>query len=197
MTTTLPETGPLIKHTAVLSERHLVVVELPGRRHDVLPSEFPEIVSACERRARAWADAHGLELGGLGVYSSASCEGKPARVGVSFEVVVGKGEIDADQSPAGHLDRWRWSGGRLDWWRNVFNRSDQREGRKLVAREEGDNIVAFPRLASVDWASAAPVGAGGSGASGHTGQKSSQVSYHAVVDDRNIGELDRPEDGAQ
>ena len=131
-------------HTAELVERHAIMLPLLGVRQPD-HRQYRDEVEEAKRRAHAWADAHGLELIGLGetVWSGGHERG-PA-IGVTFGVVVGKGDISLDQSVPGALDSWRWSAGRLEWWRAVFNRADTARQGRLHARQE-DKLATVTRL---------------------------------------------------
>ena len=132
-------------HTAELVERHAIMLPLLGVRQPD-HRQYTDEVDEARRRAHDWADAHGLELIGLGetVWSGGHERG-PA-IGVTFGVVVGKGDISPDQRVPGALDSWRWSGPRMKWWQALFNQatSAHRSGR-LVARQ-ADQLATVTRL---------------------------------------------------
>lgn len=89
-------------------------------------------VAVARLHAEAYARARGFELPAskIGVLARAgSIDGE--FLGVTFDVVVGKGDIHLDQRVPGVLDRWRWSAEAMNWWRDIFNRADGREGRIL------------------------------------------------------------------
>lgn len=134
---TRPEVPP--QHTSALIEQHRIFQQVDASRQAMpgwVPPELEdEVTDLCLATAKAWAEANGLELGDIAKYRAN--RGRDAEVGVSFTVTVGKGDISADQSTPGALDSWRWSGGRLEWWRRVFNRQDGRQGRLLARREDG------------------------------------------------------------
>jgi hypothetical protein len=129
--TTGPTSEPHISHTAELVERHMIVMPCAA------VGGATEAFEIATLHAQAWAHAHGLDPEGLGAISLSRSGGTN---GVSFDVVIGRGDIDLDQRMPGVLDRWRWSG-RIDWWRRVFNRADGRQGRLLAAREDGKASV--------------------------------------------------------
>ena len=125
-----------LKHTATLMEQHRISFVVSG--DDGLDT------FDAEAAAEAWADAHGLDLLDVKVFSTYG-RGDVTEAGVTFTVTVGKGDISPDQRMPGVLDSWRWSAGRFEWWRKVFNRADGRQGRILVAREEDNTrVIRFP-----------------------------------------------------
>ncbi|QFP94690.1 hypothetical protein I5G59_gp70 [Mycobacterium phage LilMcDreamy] len=118
---------PSISHTSELVERHRITIP---------EGAVGDPVAVARLHAEAYARARGFELrpGSLQVLmrNSTSPFREPTFMGVAFDVVVGKGDLHLDQRTPGKLDRWRWSGGAFDWWRDIFNRADGREGRLLT-----------------------------------------------------------------
>ncbi|QPX62184.1 hypothetical protein PBI_INDLOVU_69 [Mycobacterium phage Indlovu] len=97
-------------------------------------------VAAARLVAERYADAHGFEIAAGSFSVIASTNGLPVAsqggyLGVAFDVVVGKGDIDCDQRVPGVLDRWSWSA-RMLWWRKVLTNGDGRQGRRLAARDD-------------------------------------------------------------
>ena len=97
---------------------------------DGLPGGWDEV---CRLHAAAYADARGTTLL---AFSEVHHHGNRT-VGVTFDIVVGKGDIALDQSTPGLLDRWRWSGPAMQWWRKLLN-GDARQGRLLARRDDLD-----------------------------------------------------------
>lgn len=124
---------PGLRHTEELVERHKIVVRVPADRSR--PGDHPEIIAEAERRAKAWAEAHGLEISNLGVYAQSPSHPAGPMVGVVFDVHIGHGVIDPDQSTPGALDTWTWSA-RFQYVRRLLN-GLTREGRRLAVREDG------------------------------------------------------------
>ncbi|AYD82061.1 hypothetical protein I5G60_gp67 [Mycobacterium phage Saguaro] len=99
---------------------------MPERHPD--PANYGDLIEECNARAIDWADAHGLELADIGVHVRGTA------VGVAFDVVVGKGELDSDQRMPGSGDRWRWSG-RAQWWQHVLGAAmPGKAGRTVASR---------------------------------------------------------------
>jgi hypothetical protein len=113
---------PKVTHTSELVERHRITmpsVSLPGG-----------VEAACDvakLHAAAYARARGFEL--VDLMKTRRSNGQ---AGVEFTVHVGHGDIDLDQRVPGVLDRWRWSAAACDWWRDILNRTDGREGKILA-----------------------------------------------------------------
>ena len=123
--------------------------------------DYPDQIAAARAQARSWAAAHGLKLIDLGVtVLSGGHECGPA-VGVTFTVVVGKGDISDDQSVPCVLDSWRWSGPRVEWWRVIFDRIARTRQDRLVARpaDELTNVTPLRRTGRLG-APARPTAAG-------------------------------------
>lgn len=119
-----------ITHSAELVERHDITMPSAAVGG---PNAAVEVAKL---HAQNWADAHGMS-----VISVSPLSRSGGINGVTFDVVVGKGDISLDQRVPGVLDSWRWSGPRMEWWRRVFNRSDGRQGRVLAARDEQGGCV--------------------------------------------------------
>lgn len=126
-------------HRCELVERHEIGASLPGIRNPII-EHYDELLDECRQRALDWAEAHGLELIDLARTSRTSGHGQGAWVGVTFTVVVGKGELSADQRLPGVLDNWRWSA-RFQHWRRVFTNADGRKGALLARAEDGQASV--------------------------------------------------------
>jgi len=137
--TSEPETPPGISHTADLVERHRITIPVGATGDNVAVARL---------HAQAYARAHGFELkpGSFHVIAAnaAAKPSDPGWLGVAFDVMVGKGDIALDQRVPGVLDRWTWSGPRVEWWRRIFNRADGRQGRVLAAREENGRVLRGP-----------------------------------------------------
>ncbi|AKF14333.1 hypothetical protein SEA_VINCENZO_71 [Mycobacterium phage Vincenzo] len=114
-------------------ERHEVYATTAEDRPDV--ANYGDAVAAMFDQARAWHDAHNLAPMDLARFVRVAADGKPAAVGVSWTVTVGRGDISTDQRLPGVMDAWRWSA-RFHHWRRVFNRLDGRQGRLLAARDD-------------------------------------------------------------
>jgi hypothetical protein len=138
-------TGPIsdppeLTHRAELVEKHTIMADVPAW-HSV-PSVAVEaqlaLVDDALAEARRWAEREGLELINLArVEHRLSTD--QVRIGVSFDVVVGKGDLDPADARA---DDWRWSARMLHWRDMLANKT--REGRRIVAREEAGRVVKFP-----------------------------------------------------
>lgn len=115
---------PAIKHTASLIETHSIVLPRSA------VGSANAAVEVAQMHAKAWAEAHGLEL-----MATSALSRSDGTIGVTFDVEVGRGDISLDQRVPGVLDNWRWSGPRVQWWRKIFNRADGRQGRTLAARD--------------------------------------------------------------
>lgn len=114
---------PTISHTARLVETHRIMLD-----PRTLPGGSAAALDVARLHAEAYARARGFEIIGMSGVTTID----PPATGVQFTVTVGSGDIALDQRTPGVLDRWRWSGGAFDWWRNVLNRNDGREGRLLT-----------------------------------------------------------------
>lgn len=128
-----------VTHTSTLAERH--VITLPA-------GATGDNVAVARLHAEAYARARGFDLpaGSIGVLSRRGKLGDEY-IGVTFDVVVGKGDISPDQRSPGVLDRWTWSGGALQWWRKVLGNGDGRQGRvlaRLDERDRGRRVVPGP-----------------------------------------------------
>lgn len=122
------------KHTSELVERHDIVVRY-GLGYPAL--DVNAAVSLARELADAWATAHAIDIG------TPSALSRHGEAGVTFEVHVGHGDIDADQRVPGVLDNWRWSA-RMLWWRKVMTNADGRQGRLLARREEAGRADVIP-----------------------------------------------------
>lgn len=140
--TTSP-TGPTsmttdLKHTAELVEKHRLTTSIQADNSEETLARLKEV-------AKAYAEAHGFELmGTTAVWLTPGPNHYEHKVALEFDVVVGKGDISLDQRMPGVLDSWRWSAGRFEWWRKVFNRMDGRQGRILAQREDDARVIRFP-----------------------------------------------------
>ena len=110
-----------IAHTSRLCETHRIVMD-----GDALPGGYEAAMDVALMHAESYARSRGFELGRVSALHRSD-----GQVGVEFVVYVGHGDIHLDQSTPGALDRWRWSGPAMSWWRDIFNRADGREGRVL------------------------------------------------------------------
>jgi hypothetical protein len=121
---------PTITHTSELVERHRITIPV-GATGD-------NVVAVARLHAQAYARARGFDLqaGSLNVlaHHNTSPFGDPGYLGVSFDVVVGKGDISLDQSVPGVLDRWTWSAGAVEWWQRWLGTA---EG-KLISLVDGE-----------------------------------------------------------
>lgn len=116
---------PKVTHTSELVERHRITISVGATGDNVAVARL---------HAEAYARARGFELPAdkIGVVTTRGrAPGDEEFIGVSFEVHVGHGDIAADQRVPGVLDRWRWSAAACDWWRDILNRADGREGKLL------------------------------------------------------------------
>jgi hypothetical protein len=122
-------------------ERHVIL--LP---HGQLGDDDDTLVSVAKTHAERYALAHGFEIVRLHGDVYGPLDGAAYGIGVSFDLVVGKGDIAYDQRVPGALDAWRWSGPRMEFWRRLFNRTNGRQGRRIVARQEGEaRVIPFDR----------------------------------------------------
>ncbi|UJQ86591.1 hypothetical protein SEA_PENGUINLOVER67_69 [Mycobacterium phage PenguinLover67] len=101
----------------------------------------PDNVAEARKVAEAWAEREGMEIGAGSFSVIASTNGLPIAsqggwLGVSFEVTVGKGDIDPADPEA---DSWTWSA-RMHHWRRFLSGTG-RIGRKIAAREDGTASV--------------------------------------------------------
>ncbi|AGT12806.1 hypothetical protein PHELEMICH_68 [Mycobacterium phage Phelemich] len=131
-------------HTSTLLERHTITLPVGATGDNVAVARL---------HAEAYARARGFELsaGSISVVARSAnglpIAGNGGYLGVSFDVVVGKGDIALDQRVPGVLDRWTWSGGALQWWRKVLGNGDGRQGRvlaRLDERDRGRRVVPGP-----------------------------------------------------
>lgn len=130
-----------VTHTSTLVEQHRITIPAGSTGDNVAVARL---------HAEAYARARGFELraGSIGVVmrNSTSPHRDDEFLGVTFDVVVGKGDIHHDQRIPGVLDRWTWSGPAVAWWRNILNRADGREGPETsdFCRNCGKPIVLVP-----------------------------------------------------
>lgn len=126
-----PSQAQAVTHTSTLVEQHRITIPAGATGDNVAVARL---------HAEAYARARGFELkaGSIGVLmrNSTHPDTPGEYLGVTFDVVVGKGDIHLDQRVPGVLDRWTWSGPAFEWWRNILNRADGREGRVLAAIDE-------------------------------------------------------------
>lgn len=106
-------------HTCELIERHTILLPTDDLGADAA-------IQSTTIMAENWAKDQGMELRGI---SSIVAHNE---AGVTFTVTVGKGDLAADPAATS----WRWSA-RMLHWRKVLSNGDGREGRRIVAREEG------------------------------------------------------------
>ncbi|AYB70611.1 hypothetical protein SEA_SERENDIPITOUS_70 [Mycobacterium phage Serendipitous] len=128
-----------VSHSSTLLEQHRITLPVGATGDNVAVARL---------HAEAYARARGFELsaGSIGVVSRLGKLGDEY-LGVTFDVVVGKGDISTNQSVPGVLDRWTWSGGALQWWRKVLGNGDGRQGRvlaRLDERDRGRRVVPGP-----------------------------------------------------
>lgn len=69
----------------------------------------PDNVAQARLVAEAWAESQGMEIG-AGSFSVIASQAQGGWLGVSFDVIVGKGDIDAQG------ESWTWSA-RIEHWR--------------------------------------------------------------------------------
>jgi len=112
-----------INHAAKLVEQHRITLPVGATGDNVAVARL---------HAEAYARARGFEIkpGSFNVLSHLSPAHGEERIGVSFELVVGTGDIDTSQ----HTERWTW-GGAIDWWRRLMG-PDQPEGKLLSLVDE-------------------------------------------------------------
>ncbi|AHJ88567.1 hypothetical protein Jolie1_067 [Mycobacterium phage Julie1] len=116
-------------HTCDLVERHRITIPVGATGDNVAVARL---------HAEAWAEWNGLEIRpeSFEVLASSSFDADHGEyLGVAFDVVIGKGDIDTDHRGRGAADAWTWSA-RFQHWRNVFNGMG-RQGRLIARREDG------------------------------------------------------------
>lgn len=127
-------TPGLTSHTATLAEYHAVTTmfgaDVPAEE---IGRRYQATIDAQRDIAESWASAHGLEIGVVSEHEALD-DGRVA-ITTTWVVQVGRGDIDREQTPAGSLDRWRWSA-RVGHWRALLQGLG-REGRRLAVREDG------------------------------------------------------------
>lgn len=117
-----------VNHTCDLVERHRITIPVGATGDNVAVARL---------HAEAYARARGFEIsaGSMGVVQAVG--GKDAGfLGVTFDVVVGKGDIHLDQRVPGVLDRWTWSA-RAQHWASLLRRVFPANGGRVMARPEG------------------------------------------------------------
>jgi hypothetical protein len=106
----------------VLIERHTVTI--PGGHNPRVARVMTEKV------ARSYADAHGFEIAGLGAIRRAD-----GTDGVTFDVVVGKGDANDDT--------WTW-GGRMNYWADRLRIVANTSRRRIVPRPNDGSAEVIP-----------------------------------------------------
>ena len=159
-------TPGLTSHTATLAEYHAVTTmfgaDVPAKE---IGRRYQATIDAQRDIAESWASAHGLEIDVVSEHEALD-DGRVA-ITTTWVVQVGRGDIDREQTPAGSLDRWRWSA-RVGHWRALLQGLG-REGRRLAVREDG--------LASVTHLRRATATRNAAGAECLTGEQAHQSGY--------------------
>jgi len=107
-----------INHSAKLVEQHRITLPVGATGDNVAVARL---------HAEAYARARGFDIkpGSFSVLTTNPLVPNGPTAGVSFELVVGTGDIDT----SAHTERWTW-GGAIDWWRRLLG-PDQPEGKLL------------------------------------------------------------------
>jgi len=107
-----------INHSAKLVEQHRITLPVGATGDNVAVARL---------HAEAYARARGFDIkpGSFSVLTTNPLVPNGPTAGVSFELVVGTGDIDTNA----HTERWTW-GGAIDWWRRLLG-PDKPEGKLL------------------------------------------------------------------
>lgn len=110
MTTTDGDDRPRIDHTESLIEHHRILVD-----PDEVGGEDAAF-DVCKLHAEAWARERGLDIVQMSRHMLSSGH-RTHKVGVAFDVTVGRTEHPVDAPP-----NWTWSAGAVAHWHNQLAR---------------------------------------------------------------------------